>query len=91
MICRALKCHAEAMPNGLCGLHDEMAEDGTPFDLKRKPGRPAKPATLYPVAERRPMCCVPTKKGTERCHNAAAVGSDMCGLHRRLVELRGVA
>lgn len=36
MICRAQRCHNEAMPGEtLCGVHDEMAEDGQPFEMKR--------------------------------------------------------
>lgn len=34
-ICRAKGCTNEGMPDSdFCGLHDEMAEDGEPFEIK---------------------------------------------------------
>jgi hypothetical protein len=93
MICRAKGCLGEAIVD-LCGKHDEDREDGIkvvmkvgrPHKIKEPtPPKPPKVATLRPVRSR-PACAFRTKKGAERCMNSAAVGSEFCGIHRKIME-----
>lgn len=82
-VCRVYGCQNEAV-NVYCGKHEEDAEEGV--KLRLKVGRPkgsGKPP-LFPQEDRRPRCAARTNKGTERCMNAAATGSDLCGIHRTL-------
>ena len=55
MICRAKKCHSEAIVGTvLCGFHDEQAEEGIPFEMKRPDRkRPRSPEYLERESQRR--------------------------------------
>lgn len=77
MICRAKFCLNEAMPSGLCGYHDEMAEDRIKFPQKM--GRTPKERTRQPAPEEG-LCTATTNKG-KPCRNYAEPGAELCALH----------
>lgn len=82
MICRAKFCLNEAMHTGLCGYHDEMAEDRIKFPMKlgRKPKEPSRQP-----AHEEGLCTATTTKGMP-CRNYAEPGAELCGMHRAVRE-----
>ena len=84
MKCRVYGCQSEAVVE-FCGKHEEDLEDGV--RLRLPVGRPKGSKTAFvpfPSPRRAPQCSARTKKGSERCHNGAIPGSDLCRIHHSL-------